>query len=120
MDVQKIAAFGSIAKDLKDLWDSVSGDDRKKVDALVRKVADVIITSPDLTEQKDFLVNGPDELPLRLTGYFLHKNVQKRLKAAMNASDPARDDDSIYIVKCRQCGGLQDISRGDLEQLIPI
>lgn len=115
MDVQQLAAYASIFKDAKSIWTSISGDDKAKVDAIVRRAADVLMISPALQAQKEFLVNGTDELPLRLAGCFLHKNVQDRL--ARLTEEDSFDADVTHIVKCRQCGALQDISHADIRNL---
>lgn len=110
MELADVAALVSIGKDLKSIWDNVAGDDRKKLDSVVRKLGETLIKDPALERQKQFLVSGTDELPIRLAGLVLDKQLRKKI--AMRVSDHRVKSDDVAVVKCRQCGALQDLDFG--------
>lgn len=105
MEVTDIAALVSVGKDAKAIWDSITGSDKKRLDGVVRKLGEIFIKDPALERQKEFLVKGTDELPMRLAGLILDKELRKKVRSRMSAGP----SDGLGVVKCRQCGALQDI-----------
>lgn len=106
MEVTDIAALLGIAKDVKSVWDKINGNDQEKLDAVVRKLGEVLIKDPALKKQKDFLVKGTDKLPMRLAGLALDKELRQKMSKRLI---PSNTEDGLAVVKCRQCGALQEI-----------
>lgn len=105
MEVTDIAALVGIAKDVKGIWDRINGNDQEKLDAVVRKLGEVLIKDPTLEKQKQFLVKGTDKLPMRLAGLALDKELRKRV----SRHTTSKVSDGLAVVKCRQCGALQEL-----------
>lgn len=112
MEPTQIAALVGIAKDLKDVWDKTHASDQMKMDAVVRSMANVLLQAPELSSQRQFIVEGTDVLPMRLAGLFLDPKIRELAGSALSrfrngSSEPKRGE--FLVVKCRQCGSVQDL-----------
>lgn len=123
MDVTRISAYSSLAKDLKALWDGLSGEDRDKVDAICKRLVQAFVPEGTLDRQRHFFLTSNDVLPMKLVGLFLDKEVRETVKSkikGMSHSGEVQFEGDVLqgvIVKCRQCGSLQQLDDPYMKRL---
>ena len=111
LDLQTVANFMSVTKDLNSFWKSLDKPNQVTLDDLVRKAAKKFI--PDSNEEfmdvKRFLVDGKDDLAQRLIASSLHPST-KGLIARLSGGEDASDDEiplsslpPEIMVTCKNC-----------------
>lgn len=111
MDVTRVAHYSSLLKDLTSLWAGLQGDDKKRLDGVLKKVVVNFITDQSLERQKKFFLESNDILPMKIAALAMDPQVREyisnRVTIKPGNSDTVSDEDAVPIVKCRHCGSLQ-------------
>lgn len=119
MDVTKVAAYSSLFKDLTSLWSGLKGDDKEKLDGVLKKVIANFVPDEGLERQKNFFLTSNDILPMKIAALAMDPVVRDYVSKRVTIHDPGGatlevTEEQLTIVKCRHCGGLQILD--DLRQ----
>lgn len=112
MDVTKVAVYSSIIKDLSGLWSSLQGDDKARLDSVLKKVVKTFVPDEGLERQKKFFLESTDVLPMKIAALVMDPQVRKYVSSRVSVKAPESDESSteedvLPMVKCRHCGSIQ-------------
>lgn len=112
MEITKVAAYSSLLKDLTSLWAGLQGDDKKKLDGVLKKVVTNFVPDEGLERQKKFFLESNDILPMKIAALAMDPGVRDYISRRVTVHTPEGvvaevTEEQITIVKCRHCGGLQ-------------
>lgn len=112
MDVTRVAAYSSIIKDLSGLWSGLQGDDKARLDAVLKKVVKTFVPTEGLERQKRFFLESTDVLPMKIAALVMDPEVRKFVSSRVAIKEPQpdaelSDEDMLPMVKCRHCGSIQ-------------
>lgn len=94
------------------LWTSLQGDDKARLDGILKKVVTNFIPDEGLERQKQFFLTSNDILPMKIAALAMDPVVRSyisdRIKITPNSFEQGGDvDDLLPMVKCRHCGSVQ-------------
>lgn len=85
--LQDMMTYFQLARKAKSIWEDLGGQDRERVDALVREAVTVARLPASLEPVRSFLATGSDPLPMRLVGAFLHPATRQVMNNVTIAGD---------------------------------
>lgn len=109
---KNLPAILSLAREAKELWNSLEGSDRDRIDGIVRQALTLLPTPAGLVQVKGYLTHGKDPLPVRIAGALMHPEARNLIASGDWRSAVGVTADDVQAVReravylCPHCGAM--------------
>lgn len=103
----------SLGRKITKAWDGIPADKQVEYDQLFRETVKILPLPDDFAKVKAQLVDGEGTLPERVIMVAMDPSVRGLITGARDMGTAERIEPDVAVVKCRNCGFLQDLEVPD-------